>query len=125
MSEIKINGRIKVKSFYSSFLKQYPYLYPELKYPDGKPADKESTIANARGISKGGKYSPTDEIDFSINGNLTIANFEKRFENEVGIRCEVYYRKSRWVKASDAFEKLSLSAASERLKNEGAEIIKL
>ncbi len=125
MSEIKINGRIKVKSFYSSFLKSYPYLYPELKYPDGKSADKESTIANVRGKSHGGKYSPTDELDFSINGNLTIANFETRFEKELGIKCEVYYKKSRWVKASDAFEKLSLSAASERLKNEGADIINL
>ena len=125
MSEIKVNGRTKVKSFYNAFLKAYPYLHAGLKYPDGKPVDVESSIANARGKSIGGDYTPTKEADFSIRGNLQLGTFEKRFQETFGIRCEIYFKKSIWVKTSASYDKQTLTEANERLKSEGAELIKL
>jgi hypothetical protein len=125
MSEIKVNGRIKVKSFNQAFTKAYPYLHAVLKQPDGKNIDPETTMANARTISNGGTYKPTEEADFSIRGNLQLGTFEKRFQEIFGVRCEVYFKKNIWVKTSAAYDKQTLSEANERLKSEGAELIKL
>ncbi len=123
MSEIKVNGRIKVKSFNKAFTEAYPYLNAVLKLPTGQNIDPESTIANARFVSNGGNYKPTEETDFSVNGNLQIGTFEKRFQDTFGIRCEVYYKKSIWVKTSAAYDKQTLNEANSRLKEEGAELI--
>jgi hypothetical protein len=123
MAEIKVNGRIKVKSFNKSFTQAYPYLHAVLKLPNGKNIDPETTIANARFLSQGGNYTPTEADDFSVNGNLQIGTFEKRFEASFGIKCEVYYKKSIWVKTSDAYDKNTLSEANTRLEKEGAELI--
>jgi hypothetical protein len=125
MAEIKVNGRIKVKSFNKSFTESYPYLHAVLKLPNGKNIDPETTMANAKSLSNDGKYSPTEENEFSINGNLQIGTFEKRFQDTFGIRCEVYYKKNIWVKTSDAYDKNTLSEANSRLEKEGAELIKL
>ncbi len=125
MAEIKVNGRIKVKSFNKSFTESFPYLHAVLKLPTGKNIDPETTIANARSLSQDGNYSPTGEKDFSINGNLQIGSFEKRFEDTFGIRCEVYYKKSIWVKTTEAYDKNTLSEANTRLEKEGAELINL
>jgi hypothetical protein len=125
MSEIKVNGRIKVKSFNQAFTKAYPYLHAILKLPNGKNIDTEVTIANAKSQSNDGKYVPTANEDFSVRGNLQIGSFEKRFQETFGVRCEVYFKKNIWVKTSDSYDKQTLSEANERLKAEGAELIKL
>lgn len=94
MADIELSGRTKVKSFYSAFLKAYPYLHAGLKYPDGKPVDVESSIANARGKSIGGDYAPTKEADLSVRGNLNIGTFEKRFKEVFSITCQVHFKKN-------------------------------
>jgi len=71
MYEIKVNGRIKLKTFQSEFLKKFPYLVSTMRAPDGKCIDNELTIAGAR--TKAVRvYSPSGETELSINGNLTV-----------------------------------------------------
>ncbi len=65
MSEIKVNGRIKVKSFYNTFIKEFPYLHASLRLPDGKAADMDDTIASVRTKSLG-EYEPSGEADLSV-----------------------------------------------------------
>ncbi|MFN6115719.1 MAG: hypothetical protein ACK46C_07530, partial [Flavobacteriales bacterium] len=67
MSEIVVNGRIKVKSFYLSFNKAYPYLHAGLRDKAGKGIDPDRTIANAREMEK---YEGTTEAPLSVRGNL-------------------------------------------------------
>ena len=126
MSEITVNGRTKVKSFYNAFLKAYPYLHADLKYPDGKSVDKESTIANARGKSIGGDYTPTNEADLSVRGNLNIGTFEKRFKELFSITCQVHFKKNgKWAVTGQKYDGMTLNEANALLKEEGAELIKL
>jgi hypothetical protein len=126
MAEITINGRIKVQSFYNAFLKEFPYLFPALKYPDGKPVDPDTTIANARSKSKDGAYSPTGEAGMSVNGNLFIETFEKRFTEQFSITCNIHLKKNgKWVATGPKYNSLSLSKASQMAENEGFDIIKI
>jgi hypothetical protein len=126
MSEIKITGRIKVQSFYNAFLKEFPYLFPALKYPDGSPVDPETTIANARSKSQDGGYTPTAEADMSVNGNLFIETFEKRFKEQFSITCNIHLKKNgKWVATGPKYNSLSLSKASQMAEAEGFDIIKL
>jgi hypothetical protein len=126
MSEISVTGRTKVKSFYAAFTKAYPYLYPSLRYPDGKAVDAESTIANARSKSVAGGYTPTGEADLSVRGNLKVDTFEKRFEQSFSIKCIVHFKKGgKWVVAGPKHKALTLNEANSKIKEEGAEIIKL
>lgn len=126
MSEIKVSGRIRVNSFYKSFTKSYPYLYPALKYPDGKPVDEESTIANARAKSKGGPYTPTGEAGLSVHGNLNVSTFEKNMLDNFSINCEMYYKKNgRWVKTSANKKSMSLSELNRDVQKSGGELIRL
>jgi len=121
MADIKVSGRMKVKSFYNAFIKQFPYLHASLRLPDGKGADMQKSIANARFISKGGKYSPTGKSDLSIRGNLNIGTFEKRFEKALGIKCEVHYLREngKWYKTGKRYDGYTLSEASTRLEKDG------
>lgn len=126
MADIELSGRTKVKSFYSAFLKAYPYLHAGLKYPDGKPVDVESSIANARGKSIGGDYTPTKESDLSVRGNLNIGTFEKRFKEVFSITCQVHFKKNgKWAATGAKHDGMTLNEANALLKNEGADIIKL
>jgi hypothetical protein len=126
MSEISVSGRTKVKSFYASFIKAYPHLHAALKYPDGKAVDIESTIANARSISKGGNYTPTGESDLSVRGNLKVETFEKRFMETFSINCVVHFKKNaKWVVTGPTYKALTLSEANAKVKADGGEVIKL
>lgn len=126
MSEITLSGRTKVKSFYSAFTKAYPYLYPSLRYPDGKAVDAESTIANARSKSLSGGYTPTGESDLSVRGNLNIESFEKRFQKIFSIKCIVHFKKGgKWAQTGPKHKKLTLNEANSKIKEEGGEIIKV
>ena len=126
MSEISISGRMKVSSFYKEFLKSYPYLYPSLRYPNDKPVDETETIANAKNVSLGGKYVPAGDADLSMRGNLTIAGFEKRFEEAFSVKCQIHFKKNgKWVKTGAKYDGLTLASANKMLEEEGGEIIKL
>lgn len=126
MSELSISGKKKVSSFYKEFLKSYPYLFPSLRYPNDKPVDDSTTIANAKNVSLGGKYVPAGDADLSLRGNLTIAGFEKRFEEAFSVKCQIHFKKNgKWVKTGPKYDGLTLNEASAKLKEEGAEIIKL
>jgi hypothetical protein len=126
MSEITVSGRTKVKSFYAAFTKAYPYLYPSLRYPDGKAVDAESTIANARSKSVTGAYSATGEADLSVRGNLKVESFEKRFQESFSIKCIVHFKKGgKWAVAGPKYKALTLNEANSKIKEDGGEIIKL
>jgi len=126
MAELNVSGRMKVKSFYNEFLKAYPYLFPSLRYPNDKPVDDEATIANAKNVSLGGKYVPAGDADLSVNGNLTIAGFEKRFEDAFSVKCQIHFKKSgKWVKTGQKYDGMTLASANKLMQEEGGEIIKL
>lgn len=125
MSEIKLNGKVKVKSFQKSFLKEYPYLFPTMRTEEGKMIDNELTIAGVRS-QVNGAYSPSGESELSVNGNLTIKGFEDRFEKAFGVKCEVCYQKSgRTFKTNDNYDSMTLASANKKLKEEGAEEIEI
>jgi hypothetical protein len=125
MSDIKVSGRMKVKSFYNAFSKEFPYLHACLLYPNGKGVDQDESIANARGISIGGEYTPTGKADLSIRGNLNIGTFEKRFKESFDIKCEIYFMREsgRWAKTGKQYDEMTLNEASEKLKDVGAKKI--
>jgi len=126
MSEISVSGRTKVKAFYASFLKIYPYLHAALKYPDGKPVDVESTVANARSLSIGGGYTSTGDKDLSVRGNLNIETFEKRFLEAFSIKCIVHFKKNgKWSVTGPTYKSLTLTEANNKIKAEGGDLIKL
>ena len=123
MSEIKVNGRIKIKTFQANFIKKFPYLAPTLRMPDGTGLNNENTIAWARGKSKG-SYSPSGEAELSINGNLTVAGFEKRFKDAFGVDCEIVYKlNGKHYQTKNEYDSLTLSAANKKLEERGAEKI--
>lgn len=125
MSDIVVNGRIKIKTFQADFCKKYPYLVPTLRMEDGSGINNDLTIAGARSKAKGA-YTPSGEAEMSINGNLTIGGFEKRFKDAFGIDCEILYRLSgKHYKTKDDYDALSLSAANKKLEERGAEKIQL
>ena len=126
MSDLNISGRMKVISFQKEFLKSYPHLYPSLRYPNDKVVEDDSTIANAKNVSLGGKYVPAGEADLSMRGNLTVGGFEKRFEDAFSVKCQIHFKKNgKWVKTGPKYDGLTLAAASKMCKEEGCEIIKL
>ena len=126
MSDLNITGRMKVISFQKEFLKSYPHLLPSLRYPNDKVVEEDSTIANAKNVSLGGKYVPAGEADLSMRGNLTVGGFEKRFEDAFSVKCQIHFKKNgKWVKTGPKYDGLSLAAASKMCEEEGCEVIKL
>lgn len=126
MAELNVSGRTKVITFYKEFVKEFPYLYPSLRYPNDKPVDEDATISNAKNLSLGGDYVPAGDVDLSINGNLTIGGFEKRFEENFSIKCQIHFKKNgKWVKTGQKYDGLTLSSAMKTFKEEGCDEIKL
>ena len=120
MSDLNITGRMKVISFQKEFLKSYPHLYPSLRYPNDKVVEDDSTIANAKNVSLGGKYVPAGEADLSMRGNLTVGGFEKRFEDAFSVKCQIHFKKNgKWVKTGPKYDGLTLAAASKMCEEEG------
>ena len=126
MGEIKVSGRIKVKSFYNAFIKEFPYLHASLRYPDGKGVDMDASIANARSKSTTDGYTPTGNADLSVRGNLNVGTFEKRFKKELGITCEIHFMREngRWAKTGKQYDAMTLNEANSKLKDDGAKKIK-
>jgi hypothetical protein len=126
MAEINVNGRIKVKTFQGDFLKKFPYLVPTLRTEDGKGIDNDLTIAGARSKALG-NYTPSGESELSINGNLTVGGFEKRFKDAFGITCEICYKSKggRLMRTNENHDKLTLSSLNSKLQEEGNQIIEL
>ena len=126
MADITVNGRIKVKTFQASFLKKFPYLVPTMRTPDGKGIDNELTIAGAR-VKAVGEYKPSGETELSVNGNLTVGGFEKRFKAAFGMDCEICYKSvgGKTMKTNSDHDKLTLSSLNAKLKEEGCQTITL
>jgi hypothetical protein len=80
MADLKVTGRMKVKSLKTVFNKEFGLT---LRLYDGKYfADDNATLASIRqGDNKGG--------DFSIKANTKIGNFEKKLLKEFGIKSQV------------------------------------
>ncbi len=126
MADIKVNGRIKVKTFQAEFLKKFPYLVPTMRTPDGKGIDNDLTIASAR-TKAAGAYSPSGEAELSINGNLTVGGFEKRFKEAFGLDCEICYKSpgGKTTKTNAEQDKQTLAGLNNKLKEAGCQVIKL
>jgi hypothetical protein len=127
MSEIKLNGRIKVSTFQKDFLKKFPYLVPTMRTKDGKGIDNSLTLAGARGIAIGGSYTSSGESELSINGNLTVGGFEKRFKTAFGFDCEICYKSpaGKLMKTNENHDKQTLSALNSKMKESGCMAITL
>ena len=92
MSDIKISGKIKLKTFQAEFCKKFPYLVPTIVNKEGTRLSNDYTIAKCNTVVNG-EYSPIKVDDLSINGNLQVGTLEKRFMECFGIPCQVIYRK--------------------------------
>jgi hypothetical protein len=127
MSDIKVNGRIKVATFQKEFIKKFPYLVPTMRTADGKGIDNSLTIAAARGIAVGGKYTPSGEAELSVNGNLQVGSFEKRFKDAFGFDCEICYKSpgGKLMKTGADHDKQTLSTLNAKLKESGCQEITL
>lgn len=80
MAEIKIDGRMKVKTLQSQFKSAFG---ATLRVYKGKQfADGDSTLASIRGAgAKGG--------ELSCRGNLLVGNFENKMKDIFGITVQV------------------------------------
>jgi hypothetical protein len=127
MSDINVNGRIKVSTFQKEFIKKFPYLVPTMRTPDGKGIDNSLTIAGARAVAVPGPYTPTGESELSINGNLQVGSFEKRFKDAFGFDCEICYKSSggKLMKTNESHDKETLSALNSKMKEAGCQLITL
>ena len=125
MSEIKVTGRIKVKSFNKAFTEAYPYLHAILKLPDGTDMDTEITIAGARFLSNDRNYVPTGEKDFSVNGNLQVGTFEKRFKDTFGIICQIHWKENNLLIETNNTDEITLSSLNNLVKETGGQLIEL
>ena len=123
MADIKVNGRIKLKTFQSQFCSKFPFLVPTLINKSGTRLNNDYTIAKCNSIVNG-EYSPIKVEEFSINGNLLIGTFEKRFLENFGIPCEVVFRKGgKHYKTDAKYDKMSIAEANKLLETENAEKI--
>lgn len=127
MSDINVNGRIKVSTFQKEFIKKFPYLVPTLRTPDGKGIDNSLTIAGARAKAVGGDYKPSGEAELSINGNLQVGSFETRFKAAFGIDCEICYKSpgGKLTKTNADHDKQTLTTLNAKLKEAGCQAITL
>ena len=126
MADITVNGRIKIKTFQAEFLKKFPYLVPTLRTPDGKGIDNDLTIASAR-TKAVGEYKPSGEADLSINGNLSVGGFEKRFKDAFGLDCEVCFKSpgGKTTRTNPAHDKMTLASLNKELQEKGCQEIEL
>lgn len=127
MADINVNGRIKVSSFQQSFLKSFPYLVPTLRTPNGTGIDNSLTIAGARAKAVGGDYKPSGAAELSVNGNLQVGSFEKRFKDAFGIDCQICYKSAggRLTKTNANQDKKTLTTLNAEMKAAGNQAITL
>ena len=127
MADITVNGRIKVSTFQKEFLKKFPYLLPTMRTADGKGIDNSLTIAGARAKAVGGDYTPSGEAELSINGNLQMGSFEKRFKASFGMDCEICYKSpgGKLMKTNANHDKKTLSTLNAEMKAAGCQEITL
>lgn len=127
MADINVNGRIKVSTFQKDFLKSFPYLVPTLRTTSGKGIDNSLTIAGARAKAVGGDYKPSGEAELSLNGNLQVGSFEKRFKAAFGIDCEICYKSpgGKLTKTNADHDKKTLTTLNAEMKAAGCQAITL
>jgi hypothetical protein len=119
MSDIKISGKIKLKTFQAEFCKKFPYLVPTLVNKEGTRLSNDYTIAKCNTVVNG-EYSPIKVDDLSINGNLQVGTLEKRFLECFGIPCQVIYRKT-----GAKYDGMTIAEANKVLESEDAEEVVL
>lgn len=127
MADINVNGRIKVSTFQKDFLKRFPYLVPTLRTTNGKGIDNSLTIAGARAKAVGGDYKPSGAAELSLNGNLQVGSFEKRFKDAFGIDCQICYKSAggRLTKTNTDHDKKTLTTLNIEMKDAGCQVITL
>ena len=81
MAEIKVNGRIKVKSFNKSFTQAYPYLHAVLKLPNG------NNIQKLAYSFLGALYTQLDFADEAAFFSTKNHNIRNLLPNEAPIQC--------------------------------------
>ena len=127
MSDINVNGRIKVSTFQKDFLKKFPYLVPTLRTSNGTGIDNSLTIAGARAKAVGGDYKPSGKAELSVNGNLQVGSFENRFKAAFGIDCQICYKSpgGRLTKTNANHDKKTLTTLNAEMKAAGCQVITL
>jgi hypothetical protein len=127
MSDIKVSGRIKVSTFQKEFIKKFPYLVPTMRTHDGKGIDNSLTIAGVRSKAIGGEYTPTGAAELSVNGNLQVGSFEKRFKDAFGFDCEICYKSpgGKLMRTNENHDKQTLTTLNAKMQEEGCQPITL
>ena len=125
MADIKISGKIKLKTFQSEFCEKFPYLVPTLVNKEGTRLSNDYTIAKCNTLVNG-EYSPIKVDDLSINGNLQVGTLEKRFLEYFGIPCQVIYRKNgKNLQTGAKYDGMTIAEANRVLESEDAEKVVL
>lgn len=128
-SELSMNGRKKIETLQEDFNEKFEYLNLTFFDNIGIEIPKDKTLSEIR-KSKG--------EDISIIASLKISTLEKKFEQEIGVKVEVSYKKggqiiltvdqnqltlnelNEWC-AQNGCEKFETKASSKGTKNEAKE----
>lgn len=84
MAELKLDGRVKVKTLKANFKKEFGASLRVYKSESCKGgfADDDATLASIRGEGKKGG-------ELVVGGNLKVGNFEKKIAELYGIGVQV------------------------------------
>jgi hypothetical protein len=119
MAEITFTGNKLLKSINKEWCTKFPYLYLSFYRADGKPQESWTvTHASIRGKK--------DADELSINANMKVGTFEKRYQEAFGAKIEIKYIKGgRTYKTLGEHNELTLAEMNAWVKDHGgAEVMK-
>ncbi len=113
MADLTFTGNKMLKSINKDFVEKFPYLYIRFYDKDGKQCNGKSTHASIR-LKKNAE-------DMSINGNLHVGTFEKRYEESFGVKCEIMHvLNGRKYRSLDEDNNVSISEYNKKVQAKGA-----
>jgi len=120
MADIKFSGNTKLRTINAEFIKSFPYLF--LSFVDASDKwvkDQDTTHAKVRAAGKTGG-------ELSINGNMLVSTFEKRYLEAFGSKVLVKYEMNgkgyHVVKKAEKYA-MTFSALNKWLSENGASYI--
>ena len=111
-SELSMNGRKKIETLQEDFNEKFEYLNLTFFDYTGIEIPKDKTLSEIR-KSKG--------EDISIIASLKISTLEKKFEEEIGVKVEVSYKKGGQILHTINQNQLTLNELNEWCAQNGCE----
>ena len=111
-SELSMNGRKKIETLQEDFNEKFEYLNLTFFDNIGIEIPKDKTLSEIR-KSKG--------EDISIIASLKISTLEKKFEEEIGVKVEVSYKKGGQILHTINQNQLTLNELNEWCAQNGCE----